>query len=107
MLVNPELKLDICEPDYSIFKFEKDQYFCIDGFPNSDSNCMMVMCPPMLGDYPYLGIKPCIIVVEDDYETRHTPVPITNVDEVSNIDKVTAVEQVNEVTSPAESAEVM
>ena len=31
------------------------------------------MPPPMLNSFSYLGIKPSIIVVEDDFETRLTP----------------------------------
>jgi hypothetical protein len=58
------------EKEYLTEKFEfwmynKNDYYCIDGFPKEGYPCVVVLPPPYRSGYVYQGIKPAVIVLND------------------------------------------
>jgi hypothetical protein len=52
---------------FEFWMFNKNDYYCIDGFPKEGLPCVVVMPPPFRQGYVYQGIKPAVIVlVEKD-----------------------------------------
>jgi hypothetical protein len=45
--------------------FNKNDYYCIDGFPKEGYPCVVVLPPPYRQGYVYQGIKPAVIVLDD------------------------------------------
>ena len=43
--------------------FNKNDYYCIDGFPKEGYPCVVVLPPPYRQGYVYQGIKPAVIVL--------------------------------------------
>ena len=45
--------------------YNKNDYYCIDGFPREGNPCVVVLPPPYRSGYVYQGIKPAVIVLTD------------------------------------------
>lgn len=50
---------------YEFWMFNKNDYYCIDGFPREGYPCVVVLPPPYRQGYVYQGIKPAVIVLSD------------------------------------------
>ena len=50
---------------YDFWMFNKNDYYCIDGFPKEGYPCVVVLPPPYRQGYVYQGIKPAVIVLAD------------------------------------------
>jgi len=48
--------------------FNKNDYYCIDGFPKEGYPCIVVLPPPYRSGYVYQGIKPAVIVLNSPSE---------------------------------------
>ena len=44
--------------------YNKNDYYCIDGFPQDGFPCVVVLPPPYRSGYVYQGIKPAILPVD-------------------------------------------
>ena len=51
---------------YDFWMFNKNDYYCIDGFPKEGYPCVVVLPPPYRQGYVYQGIKPAVIVLADN-----------------------------------------
>lgn len=54
--------------DFTAFEFwmyNKNDYYCIDGFPKEGLPCVVVMPPPYRQGFVYQGIKPAVIVLTE------------------------------------------
>ena len=51
---------------YEFWMFNKNDYYCIDGFPREGYPCVVVLPPPYRQGYVYQGIKPAVIVLSAD-----------------------------------------
>lgn len=51
---------------YEFWMFNKNDYYCIDGFPREGYPCVVVLPPPYRQGFVYQGIKPAVIVLSDD-----------------------------------------
>ena len=60
-----QTKEDLLER-YEFWMFNKNDYYCIDGFPREGYPCVVVLPPPYRQGYVYQGIKPAVIVLSDD-----------------------------------------
>ena len=60
-----EAKSELIEK-YEFWMFNKNDYYCIDGFPREGYPCVVVLPPPYRQGYVYQGIKPAVIVLSDD-----------------------------------------
>lgn len=49
---------------YEFWMFNKNDYYCIDGFPKEGYPCVVVLPPPYRQGYIYQGIKPAVIVLD-------------------------------------------
>ena len=58
-------KCDLVEK-FEFWMFNKNDYYCIDGFPREGYPCVVVLPPPYRQGYVYQGIKPAVIVLSDD-----------------------------------------
>ena len=43
--------------------YNKNDYYCIDGFPQEGFPCVVVLPPPYRQGYVYQGIKPAVLPV--------------------------------------------
>lgn len=50
---------------FDFWMFNKNDYYCIDGFPKEGFPCVVVLPPPYRHGYVYQGIKPAVIVLDD------------------------------------------
>ena len=50
---------------FEFWMFNKNDYYCIDGFPREGYPCVVVLPPPYRQGYVYQGIKPAVIVLSD------------------------------------------
>jgi len=50
--------------------FNKQDYYCIDGFPKEGLPCVVVMPPPFRQGFVYQGIKPAVIVLGEQDSTE-------------------------------------
>ncbi len=50
---------------YDFWMYNKNDYYCIDGFPKEGYPCVVVLPPPFRSGYVYQGIKPAVIVLEE------------------------------------------
>lgn len=48
---------------FEFWMFNKNDYYCIDGFPKEGYPCVVVLPPPYRAGYVYQGIKPAVIVL--------------------------------------------
>lgn len=48
---------------YEFWMYNKNDYYCIDGFPKEGLPCVVVMPPPYRQGFVYQGIKPAVIVL--------------------------------------------
>ena len=46
--------------------FNKNDYYCIDGFPKEGYPCVVVLPPPYRQGYVYQNIKPAVIVLAEN-----------------------------------------
>jgi hypothetical protein len=53
---------------YDFWMYNKNDYYCIDGFPQEGHPCVVVLPPPYRQGYVYQGIKPAILPVNDATE---------------------------------------
>ena len=60
-----EAKTDLLEK-YDFWMFNKNDYYCIDGFPKEGYPCVVVLPPPFRQGQVYQGIKPAVIVLLED-----------------------------------------
>lgn len=51
---------------FEFWMFNKNDYYCIDGFPKEGYPCVVVLPPPFRQGYVYQGIKPAVIVLDDE-----------------------------------------
>ena len=49
--------------------YNKNDYYCIDGFPKEGFPCVVVLPPPYRSGYVYQGIKPAVIVLPESEGT--------------------------------------
>jgi len=63
--VDREKKIDLTEK-FEFWMFNKNDYYCIDGFPREGYPCVVVLPPPYRQGYVYQGIKPAVIVLSND-----------------------------------------
>ena len=59
-----EAKTELVEK-YEFWMFNKNDYYCIDGFPREGYPCVVVLPPPYRQGYVYQGIKPAVIGLSD------------------------------------------
>jgi hypothetical protein len=59
-----KLKENLLEK-YDFWMYNKNDYYCIDGFPQDGLPCVVVLPPPYRQGYVYQGIKPAILPVND------------------------------------------
>jgi hypothetical protein len=50
---------------FEFWMFNKNDYYCIDGFPKEGFPSVVVLPPPYRQGYVYQGIKPAVIVLND------------------------------------------
>lgn len=50
---------------FDFWMFNKNDYYCMDGFPREGYPCVVVLPPPYRQGYVYQGIKPAVIVLSD------------------------------------------
>eukprot|EP00347_Sterkiella_histriomuscorum_P023932 403332886 len=50
---------------FEFWMYNKNDYYCIDGFPKEGNPCIVVLPPPYRQGYVYQGIKPAVIVLDD------------------------------------------
>ena len=50
---------------FEFWMYNKNDYYCIDGFPREGNPCVVVLPPPYRQGYVYQGIKPAVIVLDD------------------------------------------
>jgi hypothetical protein len=48
---------------FEFWMYNKNDYYCIDGFPKEGLPCVVVMPPPYRQGFVYQGIKPAVIVL--------------------------------------------
>ena len=46
--------------------YSKQDYYCIDGFPTEGMPGVVVLPPPYRAGYVYQGLKPAVIVLNDE-----------------------------------------
>ena len=51
---------------YEFWMFSKADYYCIDGFPTEGLPGVVVLPPPYRAGYVYQGLKPAVIVLNED-----------------------------------------
>ena len=51
---------------YEFWMFSKADYYCIDGFPTEGLPGVVVLPPPYRSGYVYQGLKPAVIVLNED-----------------------------------------
>lgn len=47
-------------------KFDQKGHYCLDGFPNPDKNCVVVLPAPERKGYPFVGIKTSVLIVDEN-----------------------------------------
>ena len=47
-------------------EFNSKEFYCIDGFPKDGLQCVVVLPTPMRGQYVYQGIKPCVLIINEE-----------------------------------------
>ena len=55
---------------YEFWMYNKNDYYCIDGFPKEGYPCVVVLPPPFRQGYVYQGIKPAVIVLSSDCDDK-------------------------------------
>ena len=50
---------------FEFWMFNKNDYYCIDGFPKEGYPSVVVLPPPYRAGYVYQGIKPAVIVLSE------------------------------------------
>ena len=51
---------------FEFWMYSKQDYYCIDGFPTEGMPGVVVLPPPYRAGYVYQGLKPAVIVLNDD-----------------------------------------
>ena len=51
---------------FDFWLYKKNDYYCIDGFPTENMPCVIVLPTPMRQGYVYQGLKPSVIVFNED-----------------------------------------
>lgn len=51
---------------FEYWMYNKNDYYCIDGFPQEGFPCVVVLPPPYRQGYVYQGIKPAVLPVTGD-----------------------------------------
>ena len=66
MLLNtPELRLCF-EACTQYLEYSKAKFYCVDGFPKEGAPCAVVLPAPQREGYPYVGIRPSVVVLGKD-----------------------------------------
>lgn len=55
---------------FEFWMYNKQDYYCIDGFPKEGLPCVVVMPPPFRQGFVYQGIKPAVIVLGEQDSTE-------------------------------------
>ena len=50
-------------------KFKKNDYICVDGFAKENSPCLVLLPAVTRNNYPYNGIKPSVLILQEDFIT--------------------------------------
>ena len=51
---------------FEFWMYNKNDYYCIDGFPKEGHPCVVVLPPPYRQGFVYQGIKPAVIVLSNE-----------------------------------------
>lgn len=63
-LNEPKLTFEAGKCEYT--RFNQLKHYCIDGFPKAANPCTIVIPPPKRKDKVYMGIKPSVLVLDQD-----------------------------------------
>ena len=58
-------KKEVLTEKFEFWMYNKNDYYCIDGFPKEGYPSVVVLPPPYRSGYVYQGIKPAVIVLSD------------------------------------------
>ena len=50
-------------------KFKKNDFICVDGFAKENSPCLVLLPAVTRNNYPYNGIKPSVLILQEDFIT--------------------------------------
>ena len=50
-------------------RFKKNDYICVDGFARENSPCLVLLPPVTRNNHPYNGIKPSVLILQEDFIT--------------------------------------
>ena len=50
-------------------RFKKNDYICVDGFAKENSACLVLLPAVVRNNYPYNGIKPSVLILQDEFLT--------------------------------------
>jgi len=53
------------EERFDYWMYNKNDYYCIDGFPQDGDPCVVVLPPPFRQGFVYQGIKPAVLPVDN------------------------------------------
>jgi len=67
VLNKPSLELENVEEADEYPPFDKNKFYCLDGFPKEGNPCVTVIPSPVKeGVGVYMGIKPTVLVLNDE-----------------------------------------
>ena len=61
MTQNERTKKENLLEQYEFWMYNKNDYYCVDGFPSEGDPCVVVLPPPYRQGYVYQGIKPAVL----------------------------------------------
>ena len=67
VLNDPQIYFSLSD-EFEYHKFDRLQYYCIDGFPKDNTPCVVVLDYPRKENDPYLDIKKSILILNDPSE---------------------------------------
>lgn len=50
-------------------RFKKNDFICVDGFAKESSPCLVLLPPVTRNNHPYNGIKPSVLILQDEFMT--------------------------------------
>jgi len=50
-------------------RFKKNDFICVDGFAKENSPCLVLLPAVVRNNYPYNGIKPSVLILQDEFLT--------------------------------------
>lgn len=64
VLNDPPIKFIKVIKEYHLFS--KSKFYCLDGFPKDNNPCLTILPAPKWDKINYMGIKPTVLVLEQD-----------------------------------------